>query len=251
MLPLDCHAHVKADIALRDLEGLSACVVAVTRTIDEYVVAAARRDASTVWGLGSHPGVTEAHARFEINRFRELLADVAIVGEIGLDGRAKVALEVQRKTFDAILSVLAGSPRIASVHSVAATRDVVEMIAAHGVRGQILHWWRGTKNETRLALDCGCYFSLNSAEVNSPKVLEWLPKDRILTETDHPFGDRRECAPRRPGNMNTIEKALASHWGIGIVDVRRQIWRNFRDLAMETKTASLLPPAFQKSMLMA
>ena len=46
-----------------------------------------------------------------------------------------------------------------------------------------------------------------------PHLLDILPLDRILTETDHPFGDRRSGQHARPGLVAVVEKALASHDG--------------------------------------
>lgn len=251
MLPLDSHAHIQPAIDPRDLRDLDACVVALTRTLDEYERVAGRRDHATVWGLGVHPGLPEAYESFQVARFLELLNGAQVVGEIGLDGQSKVPMGTQRRTLDAILAALAERPRLASLHSARATGAVLEAIEAKHSQGLVLHWWRGTQAETRRALDLGCYFSVNTAEVLNPKAIDLLPPDRVLTETDHPFGDHRQSPPRRPGRVGDVEAALAMRWGFDVNGVRRQIWANFCRLATNTATAAGLPATFQRTMLAA
>jgi TatD DNase family protein len=215
----------------------------------------------------AEPRIVEAEAdaaRDEASRHRRLLtwrnaglsfvaalAVWGVVGEIGLDGRSKVPMEIQQRTMEAVLAVLTESPRLVSVHSFAATGPVLDVIGRHGLQGVVLHWWRGTESQTRRALDLGCYFSINAAEVAKPKVLDLLPRDRVLTETDHPFGDRHQTRPRRPGRVSVVEDALARCWGVNTGTVRRQVWDNFRRIAIQAAAADLLPEAFQRTMLSA
>lgn len=251
MKSLDCHAHIALDIASSELARLNACVVAVTRSPKEYSLVQRRNDLSTVWALGAHPGIREPHEAFDIAKFCKLLEDAPIVGEIGLDGHSRVQMDRQQQTFESILTVLKDSPRVASVHSVAATELVIGSLETHKPTGIVLHWWRGTKQQTGRALKLGCCFSVNAAEVDNPKLLDILPRERVLTETDHPFGNRHQHGLRRPGEVTYVENALAAHWEISVAAVRRQIWGNFRRLAMQTGTVELFPEAFQKAMLAA
>lgn len=251
MLPLDLHAHIRPNIRPRELDLLNACVIAVTRTLEEFQSVTTRRDGSTAWSLGAHPGVPEAHEDFDSKHFRELLTDAPVVGEIGLDARSKVPIESQRRTFDAILAILDEYPRLASVHSAGATGPVLDAIEAHRSHSVVLHWWRGTEEETHRALELGCHFSVNAAEVARPKILSLVPRDRILTETDHPFGDRHQASLRRPGRVDDVEAALAGVWDIDVGAVRRQVWANLRAIAARSATADMFPGAFQRAMLAA
>lgn len=251
MLPLDLHAHIRPDIEPRELDLLSANVVAVTRSLEEFNAVLARRDRSIVWGLGVHPGVSAAHRGFDAAQFRELLTRTAVVGEIGLDGRSKVPKDTQQRTLDAVLAILTENPRVTSVHSSGATGRVLDAIETHRPLGVVLHWWRGSEAETRRALDLGCHFSFNAAEAARPKALPLVPRDRVLTETDHPFGDRRQTAPRRPGRVDQVEAVLARHWNVDVKDVRRQVWANLRDVATDTASVDMYPGEFQRTMLAA
>ena len=249
--PLDVHAHVRPDIDPEELIALRAHVVAVTRSPSEYETARRRRDATTVWALGCHPGLARPSKNFDRTRFSELAATAAIIGEVGLDGSSRVPIELQTANLTAILEILTGTPLVTSLHSAGATRELIDVIDRQPTPGLVLHWWRGTPEDTRRALDAGCYFSVNSRELRSPAVLGIAPKDRILVETDHPFGDRSETQPRRPGHMARILTELAGRWGVSYDEAVRQTWVNWRELAIGTNTADRLPTSFRTEMLAA
>lgn len=103
-----------------------------------------------------------------------------------------------------------------SIHSSGASKLVLDALEAHRLKGVVLHWWRGTAAQTHRGLELGCHFSINAAEVTRPKVLDSLRRDRVLTETDHPYGDRSEAMPRRPGQVHAVEVALAERWNVDI-----------------------------------
>ncbi|MHA1287449.1 MAG: TatD family hydrolase [Candidatus Thorarchaeota archaeon] len=251
MISLDTHAHINIEINPKELSDIDACIVAVTRTFSEFKKARNRNDQNIVWALGAHPGVQEAHNNFDISIYNEFINDTPVIGEIGLDGRSKVPMGLQIKNYELILASIIRNPRIATIHSYEATSLVLCSLGKFKPDGIILHWWRGDKEETYQALELGCYFSINSAEVENPKIINILPKDRVLTETDHPFGDRKQFSPRRPGNVSRVENALSSIWGDNADIVRQQIWSNFRQLVIKTNTGGLFPHIFVKNILAA
>lgn len=249
LMPLDMHAHVNPDIGSTDLDRLGACVMAVTRSLGEYADVAQRHDRSVVWGIGCHPGLAKALRSFSRNDFRAALPSAAVVGEVGLDGGARVPIATQLEVFEQVMSVLVDTPRIASIHSFRATGQVLETIEKHRPQGVVLHWWQGTEEETSRAVTLGAYFSVNASQVGKWSGLRVVPAERLLTETDHPFGDRREASPRRPGNVETVERRLGELLGIPSDEVRRSVWQNLRRLTIDVGVHDLLPHQFQVQML--
>lgn len=247
--PLDLHAHVETTISSQDLTALDAVTFAVTRSPQEWEAAVGRRDTSTAWGIGCHPGVATAVRAFSPDEFAQRLTAAAFVGEVGLDGRSKVGLADQRRALDQILLALQTTPRAVSIHSVAASAEVIDALRARPVTGAILHWWRGSPDETSAAIDMGCFFSLNGAEARRPKVLSLLPRDRVLTETDFPHTRRSDRAADRPGRTQTIELALEAHWNEDRWGVRQQLWRNLRTLLRETGTTDRMPRTVKAGLL--
>jgi TatD DNase family protein len=74
-----------------------------------------------------------------------------------------------------------------------------------------MHWFTGTAAEARRAVDLGCYFSINSEMLQSPKhrtLVATLPVDRLLTETDGPFVER-DGRPTRPADVLRTVSDLA------------------------------------------
>lgn len=238
---IDMHAHIEADIAAADLVDLGSLVFAATRSLDEAEQALRRSDPWTVWGVGCHPGLAGVQKAFARARFAELIAQTPYVSEVGLDGTSRVPMEVQRGTFDAILRALQATERIASIHSAGATETVLDCLAARPIQGAVLHWWLGDVKQTERAVELGCYFSINASMLRRPDLLDALPLDRVLPETDHPFGDRASGRGRRPGNVDDVERALARFHGLGQDDVRRAMWRNLTALIRFTGCGMLLP----------
>lgn len=246
--PLDLHAHVDPAIDRSDLDALDGVVFAVTRSLAEAAVALDRTDDPVVWGVGCHPGLARAQKGFSVDEFARLLDQTPFVGEFGLDGSSRVAMSVQRATLRMALSVLAQTPRLVSLHSHGATEALIEELEATPIRGAILHWWLGDAELTRRAIDLGCYFSVNASSVRNGEVLDLIPRRRLLTETDHPFGDRYASQPRKPGNVDDAERSIARRNRAQPLAVRRRLWQNLGDLVRETGCGALLPLAIQSTL---
>ncbi|UUW87795.1 TatD family hydrolase [Pimelobacter simplex] len=239
--PIDMHAHIKPEIAPSELDALGSLTFAATRTLDEAEQALTRSDRWTVWGVGCHPGLVGAQKAFDATRFAKLIEHTPFVSEVGLDGSSRVPLSTQQETFAAILSVIQATPRIVSVHSYSATEEVLEALSAIPNRGVVLHWWLGTEAQTARAVDLGCYFSVNASMVRRSEILAWLPAGRVLTETDHPFGDRFVRGVRRPGKVDAVEDAIAKQFGLTPTATRQSLWRNFGALVGTAHCGSALP----------
>lgn len=241
--PLDAHAHVETSISTGMLRELRAVVVAVTREPAEWDAALARRDPSTLWAIGAHPGVAQALDQFDPSRFRDALDDAVFVGEVGLDARAKTDRTRQKEVFDAVLDALLDEPRPVTIHSTAASGEVLAALRARPVSAPILHWWRGDREQTTVAIGLGCFFSINAHEITEPRALDFVPRDRLLTETDFPHTRRYDRASTRPGSLGSVEADLEERWDTDRVGVRRQLWRNFGSLLTETAVIDRMPRA--------
>ncbi|RJT76934.1 TatD family deoxyribonuclease [Arthrobacter cheniae] len=249
--PLDLHAHISPKTGATDLERLGAVVFAATRTLDEYKSVKDRNDRVTIWGVGCHPGIPEAQSAYDPSKFTELISSSAYIGEVGLDGRSRVSMADQDRVFRSILTHLQQTPKILSVHSSGATGRTLEALEAIRVKGAVLHWWRGTEAQTKRALDLGCRFSVNAANMQHATDLLMIPMNRILIETDHPSGNRSSSSPRQPGSILDVEAGLAKLHGTTTETIRRETWLNFAHLVDEVAVGTLLPHPVQRMLSVA
>ena len=126
----------------------------------------------------------------------QLINSTQFVGEVGLDGSPKHRKNYhkQQEIFLRVLNTAQNlGGRVLTVHSRRATRDVIGMIKEHTEQDRVLcimHWFSGSIAEARRAAEAGCYFSINHSMLDHKRgrtLVESLPVERILTETDSPF----------------------------------------------------------------
>jgi len=141
--------------------------------------------------------------------------------------------------FDSILDACAEQGgKILTVHSVRATTRVLDHLEKKLLpdRGRVvMHWFTGSPSEARRAADMGCFFSLNSEMLSSPRhraVLQELPIDRIITETDGPFVTVHG-SPVRPCSVIDTTAKLATLLGRSQTQMAEQIILNLAALETE------------------
>jgi len=185
--------------------------------------------------LGLHPQLVAGRAT-ELKLWEEFLPQTRYVGEVGIDAgpRHYRSLDLQQQVFAHVLQKCAAAGgKILTVHSVRSAKIVLDQIETHFSRGEgqvVLHWFSGSKSELRRAVDLNCYFSINAAMMSHERgrsLVEAVPSDRLLTETDAPFTsfNNRPTAP--PDVRNTV-KALAALRRVGFEEMARAIESNLR-----------------------
>jgi len=234
---LDAHAHLDPTRPASELAH-SGAVLAMTFSLQGAALAVGRRDRNIAWGVGCHPGDLRAQQEFDIGLFRELVEQTAVVGEIGLDGGARVALRVQVQTFRQALRVITDLPRVVSIHSAGAAGLVLQELQRTPVAVPVLHGWRGTVAETRQAVALGCYFSVQAVMARHSKFRTAVPPERLLFETDHGTGDPPAAIPCR---IEWTEHLIAQQLRLGVKEVRRLGWRNLRTIVRQADVHKLLP----------
>jgi TatD DNase family protein len=80
--------------------------------------------------------------------------------------------------------------KVLTVHSRRAEKEVISIIGQAFSGKVILHWYSGGLKEIEQAIVNGFYFSINYAMTqseNGRKIIDHIPIERILLETDGPF----------------------------------------------------------------
>ena len=168
--------------------------------------------------LGLHPQL--AHEReHELPLFDSLISETKYIGEIGLDGSKeyRTYLDSQLRVFRHILKQCQKRKgKIMSIHSRGAVSLVLDELENHSDAGiSILHWFTGTKKELVRALDLGCLFSVGPAMTVSQrgqKIIDCIPRDKILLETDGPFALLNNKS-LRPIDSCLVIDYLSESWG--------------------------------------
>lgn len=235
---LDAHAHIDSTVTTRQVAALGhSHTFAVTRSLDEARRVPRWSADRLTWGLGVHPGVKTAQATYTAADFAALLPKFALIGEIGLDKRAG-DLTAQTDVLTSVLAIAADHPVLLSVHSAGAAEPLLETLHKHPHPGVIFHWWTDSGPALERAIATGAYFSVNAAV--QPDILNRIPDDRILTETDFPA---KRAEARRPGDTDSVERLLSKHWQTGPQATRHRIWANLRRLAARAEALDRLSEA--------
>ncbi|WP_083473886.1 TatD family hydrolase [Frankia sp. R43] len=235
----DTHCHIDAyDDPLAVLDEARAAgihVVAVTEDPGKHRLLRARlgRRAGVDVALGLHPLRAGAASPHELTRFLRLLPQSMWIGEIGLDfSRAGVQTRHQQlRVFEAILAIPELRTRPVTVHSRGAERETITRLAQAGVRA-ILHWYTGPLTVIDDALTAGLFFSINPAMIRTKKaaaLLQYIPRDRVLLETDGPYA-RHGGRPARPVDLVSTLENLASLWDTSAAETRTTVSDNLHRL---------------------
>ena len=234
-----CHVDLHPNPAglIQECEEKGIAVLAVTTTPKAWAqnLKWTEKSRYVYSAIGLHPELVGE--RFEeIALLEDCMDQTRLVGEIGLDGSPRniVSWDRQLEVFSRVLKRANElGNRVLSIHSRRAANQVVDMIAHCTIVNRvlpILHWYSGSKVTAKEALDRGCYFSVNLQMLASQRgreLVQILPKDKLLIETDAPFTsvDGRKYNPAL-----AIQTAgqVANLKGISIVEFNEQLQTNAR-----------------------
>jgi TatD DNase family protein len=184
-----------------------------------------------VWaGVGHHP--TEPSPP-DLNALRELALEppAVAVGEVGLDfeeaGGPPRDAQVERLHQLASLAVELDLP--VSIHNRGAAAELAEVIRVHpGLRG-VMHYFALEWDQAEIFLSLGFYLSF-AGLVTRPsrnalrEVVRQCPADRLLLETDSPYGNahKRMGVPNQPAFLLDTAELVAELRGVSLEDLGRQ-----------------------------
>jgi TatD DNase family protein len=185
--------------------------------------------------VGLHPElIKERH--HEVDLLCATMTKTRYVGEVGLDGSPDhhATLQIQRDALRRILGACkAQGGKIISLHSRMAANAVLDEITHAGAVGTpILHWFSGSVEALRRAADMGCWFSVGPAMLssrNGSRLASMMPRDRVLPETDGPFGTTAG-KPLKPWESELVVPVLGRLWNLPLPTISDILRANFRRL---------------------
>jgi len=145
--------------------------------------------------VGVHPHDSKSMTDDTIDELKKLLLHPKAVaaGEIGLDYHYDFSpRDVQKKRFREQLELARFLNKPVIIHEREALRDTLESIRDYNDLTGVLHCFSGSWETAKTVLDMGWYLSFTGVITfknarRTLEVLEKMPADRIMLETDCPY----------------------------------------------------------------
>ena len=153
------------------------------------------RDPRIARSYGVHPWYSESWGDGSVDRLREMLErdPEANIGEIGMDEAKGPSMVDQARCFEEQFMLASELGKTVSIHSVRAENYVLAAVKRNhkGCRAVVLHSFSAPSNYVKSFSKYDCYFSISPRILSkqapvAKAVLELIPKDRLLLETDSP-----------------------------------------------------------------
>ena len=186
---------------------------------------------ASVWaGVGHHPTDPFTPDMVEL---RELALDerVVAVGEVGLDFEeaGSPPREVQIPRLHELFELAVELDLPVSIHNRAAATELAAAIADHrGLRG-VMHYFALEWDWAERFLEFGFYLSFAGLVTRPSRnslrdVVKQCPADRLLLETDSPYGNahKRMGVPNRPAYLIDTAELVAELRGVGLQELGDQ-----------------------------
>jgi TatD DNase family protein len=234
----DSHCHVDAYRCPEDIanaaESAGVFTIAVTNLPSAFAEGEPhlRGFRHVKLATGLHPLLAQHHTPAQRRLFVETLERTGFVGEIGLDysQQGRSSRDAQIRTLEFVLDHLVGRGKFATLHSRRAEGDVRRMLADRGITPVVFHWYSGALGELERILGDGHYLSINPRMLiskNGAGIVERIPRDRALLETDGPF-----CKMRGrelvPADTATVCEKLAELWNVSSGEAEAQLDGNLK-----------------------
>ncbi len=248
----DSHCHLTAEQfdADRDAVIQRAMDAGVTRILtlatdvssSRAAIALAEKFDAVFCAIGIHPeSVTKAATR-DLRLIRELAAHPKVValGEIGLDFYwDKTTADLQQKFFEQQLELAAELNLPVCIHDRDAHDELIatlENFAPAPPRG-VLHAFSGDAAMAQRAFDLGYVVSFGGPitfknNKTAPALLNALPLEKILIETDAPYLTPHPWRGKRnePAYVKLVAQQIATALGLSVAQVAAQTTHNALEL---------------------
>lgn len=182
--------------------------------------------------VGVHPSDCQTYTGEVEEQLRALAArpKVKAIGEIGLDyyWKDNAPAQVQQGVFRRQMELARELKLPVIIHDREAHRDCLEVVKSYpDVRG-VYHCYSGSLEDAKILVKLGWMLSFTGVVTyknarKSLEVIDWLPMDRIMIETDSPYLTPEPFRGRRndSGHVYLVAQAIARVKGLDSGEVAR------------------------------
>jgi len=163
--------------------------------------------------VGIHPGKADEKLEPILELINQNIGGIAGIGEIGLDSTyvsSESEFQRQEQLFRGQLAIAEKIQKPISIHSRKTLDKIYEIIPSYSIRGMVLHWFDGSKQQLTKAMDLGFFVSFGPLLVYAKDKQVLLSKteiNRILVETDGPVKFSR-CFALKPAQVSFIPSII-------------------------------------------
>ena len=166
---------------------------------------------------------------------RDHVGEGLAVGEIGLDGHwvPEALWPRQEEVFRELVRIAIDADKPIIVHTRRRERRALEILRELGATRVDWHCFGGKVKLAREIAEAGHYLSIPANARRSEsftRMIETLPRDRVLLETDCPYlGPDREKA-NEPANVRGTAEYAAELWKVPLAEVEARMAESFERL---------------------
>lgn len=203
---------------------------------------ASYHDADELGDTAEAKGFTSRGEDFDYEYYKKLALDpkVVAIGECGLDyfrlgGNREEQIAKQKEAFIRQMELAQEVKKPLMIHCRSAFNDLISVLdtkrsALNAIAG-VIHFFSGTPENAKKLLDLGFYFTFGGVVTfvrDYDEVIEMIPADRILSETDAPYVTPVPYRGKRNEPVYVVEvvKKLAEIKGMPEEEMRVQILKN-------------------------
>ena len=179
-----------------------------------------------------HRALDPVPAEEAIEWLEEHLEEAVALGEVGLDHYwvPEELWERQEHVFRRLVRLAIAQDKPIIMHSRKAERRALEVLIEEGATRVDWHCFGSKVKLGRRVAEAGHWLSIpaNAARVEGfRRLLEVLPRDKVLLETDCPYLSPVRGELNEPSNVQHTVALAASLWSCSEADVVEQLSENF------------------------
>ena len=248
---IDSHCHltdprlfdqIDAVLARATLAGVTAMVTIGTEIADDHLAleVAGRYSDRVRCALGIHPNHCQNTGIEDIDALSMLAADdlCVAIGETGLDYFHKRAdRKTQQKFFEAQLALAVRYDKPVVIHSREAVTDTLAILGGFPTVRCVFHCFTGTAQEAEAIIEANALIGFTGPITYKKndelrKVVEAVPLDRLLVETDSPY-----LSPEPVRTTKICEPAFVAHTLAMVAQVKGRPVTEINEITRQTTKA--------------
>lgn len=248
---VNAHEHILTykDLknALAEIKDNKIITLACSMDIEEYekIKEISKENEYIIKGFGIHPWKVELDTK--LDKLEKYIVDCDFIGEIGLDFFWDTRKEVYNKqieVFEYFISMAKKHKKISNIHTKGAELEILKILKENSLENQIIHWYSGPLDLVDDYLSLNSKFTISSDIKYSKltdQLIEKLPLENILTETDGPTSlEWVNGILSKPTFIKDIVKYIAKIKGLEEEFVKDKIYKNYLDLKIKWEKYPLM-----------